>query len=93
VQKVGIFNGHLVFLRQFGIGILSPFGIFCGHLVFLSVLGTLYREKSGNPGTGGEQILLVLDVGWLREHAMTPSMFLKAALLLMAAAYSLQDQQ
>jgi hypothetical protein len=47
----------LVFLLPFCLHILRPNGTFCGHLVHFVVIwyifpsfGTLYREKSGNPG-------------------------------------------
>jgi hypothetical protein len=49
----GLFYGHLVYFTAIW-SILQPFGTFCGHLVFFIVIftrfGTLYEEKSGNPG-------------------------------------------
>jgi hypothetical protein len=33
---------------------LWPFGTVCGHLVYFSFLVCLDKEKSGNPGYGGD---------------------------------------
>jgi hypothetical protein len=41
MEDVGIFYGHLEYLR--------PFGVSCGNLVHFFRFGLLCREKSGNP--------------------------------------------
>jgi hypothetical protein len=60
MEDVGIFYGHLVYLRSVGIFygnslyfvviryILWPFGIFYDHLVYFPRFGMLRQEKSGN---------------------------------------------
>jgi hypothetical protein len=49
MEDAGIFYGHLDHFTVFCY-ILWTFGIVCGYLVYFPRLGTLYYEKSGNPG-------------------------------------------
>jgi hypothetical protein len=48
MEDVGVFHGHLVYLR--------PFGIFNGYLVHFPRFGMLYQEKSGNPGYKDDKV-------------------------------------
>jgi hypothetical protein len=50
MENIGIFYDHLVYFTAIE-NILWPFHIYCGHLVYFPRFGTLYQEKSGNPGS------------------------------------------
>jgi hypothetical protein len=49
MEDIGILHSHLVYFTAIWY-ILCPFGIFHGYLVYFSRFGTMYHEKSGNPG-------------------------------------------
>jgi hypothetical protein len=62
IEDDGIFYRHLVLFKDFCY-ILWIFGIVRGNLVYFSRFGRLHQEKSGNPGTQGDQIGRILPIG------------------------------
>jgi hypothetical protein len=64
-MMVYIFYGYLVRFAVFCY-FLFTFGIVCGNLVYFSYFGTLYQEKSGNPGA-------IADVNLYRQRSQKSS--------------------
>jgi hypothetical protein len=52
VEHVGLFNGHLEYIKAFG-SIFSPYRKILVIWCIFPCFGILYQEKSGNPGTFG----------------------------------------
>jgi hypothetical protein len=70
MEDFGILYALVVYLRA-KCYILWPFGTFCSHLEYFFNFGTLYREKSGNPG--GSAMQKSLKMKWQTFHLPTVS--------------------